>query len=261
MSPWSNEAPLRTSTPVLRRADRLRQTLIPSLLGARRHNEKLSNPTIELFEIAKAYLPRSGQLPEEKRLLGLTSGRGYHEVKGAIEAVVERVAPRVELAVKPCDLTLLDPTRAGALTLDGRKFGFIGELSPEGRAPFELRGAVAVAEIDVDMLIAAADLVAVAQPLSPYPPISRDLNVVFEEAARWAEVERIVRAEGGGTLESVEYQDTYRNPDRIGAGKTSVVFSLQLRSASGTLTSEEADAVRDRIVAALEKQLGGALRT
>jgi phenylalanyl-tRNA synthetase beta chain len=246
---------------VLRRADRLRQTLVPSLLGARRHNEKLSNSSIELFEIAKAYLPRAGQLPEEKRLLALSSGRGYHEAKGAIEAVVERVAPRAKLAVEPCELDLLDSTRAGALTLDGAKFGFLGELSPEGRAPFELRGPTTVAEIDLDMLVAAAELIPQAQALSPYPPIGRDLNIVFEEAVRWAEVERIVRAEGGETLESVEYQDTYRNPERIGAGKKSVVFSFALRSGTGTLTSEEADAVRDRIVAALTKQLGGALRT
>src|SRR5690606_39037765 len=47
IQPWSDEAPLRASTAVLRRADCLRQTLVPSLLTARRHNEKLSNPTIE----------------------------------------------------------------------------------------------------------------------------------------------------------------------------------------------------------------------
>jgi phenylalanyl-tRNA synthetase beta chain len=134
-------------------------------------------------------------------------------------------------------------------------------LSPEGRALFELRGSTTVAEIDVDMLIAAAELVPQAKALSPYPPIGRDLNIVFDEAVRWAEVERIVRAEGGETLESLEYQDTYRNPERIGGGKKSVVFSFALRSASGTLTSEEADAVRDRIVAALTRQLGGTLRS
>ena len=104
-------------------------------------------------------------------------------------------------------------------------------------------------------------LVPTVQALSPYPSIDRDLNIVFEEGVRWADVERIVRAHGGAALEEVAYQDTYRNPERIGAGKKSVVFSLRLRSASGTLTSEEADAVRDRIVKELEKQLGGALRT
>ena len=43
---------------MLRRADRLRRSLVPSLLGARRTNESLANPAIELFEIAHVYLPQ-----------------------------------------------------------------------------------------------------------------------------------------------------------------------------------------------------------
>ena len=60
-SPWTDAPPLVTSMPVLRRADRLRRSLVPSLLGARRTNETLANPMIELFETAKIYLPRAGQ--------------------------------------------------------------------------------------------------------------------------------------------------------------------------------------------------------
>ncbi len=156
---------------------------------------------------------------------------------------------------------MLDDIRAGTLKLNGTTFGFIGELSAAGKQKFELRGAATVAEVDLEPLIAAATLIPAAQALSPYPPIARDLNVVFDEAVRWAAVERIVRDAGGELVEAVEYQDTYRNPERIGAGHKSVVFSLQLRSATGTLTNEEADAVRDRIVAALGKELGGTLRT
>ena len=43
-SPWTAAAPLRSSMPVLRRADRLRRSLVPSLLGARQTNESLANP-------------------------------------------------------------------------------------------------------------------------------------------------------------------------------------------------------------------------
>ena len=54
--------------PVLRRADRLRRSIVPSLLGARRTNESLSNPEIELFETAQVYLPQAdGGLPAEER--------------------------------------------------------------------------------------------------------------------------------------------------------------------------------------------------
>ena len=57
-APGPREPALRSSMPVLRRADRLRRSLVPSLLGARQTNESLANPTIELFEMAKVYLPQ-----------------------------------------------------------------------------------------------------------------------------------------------------------------------------------------------------------
>ena len=52
--------------PVMRGADCLRRSLVPSLLAVRRTNESLANAEIELFEIAKVYLPQGGELPHEE---------------------------------------------------------------------------------------------------------------------------------------------------------------------------------------------------
>ena len=68
-SPWTDAAPLISLIPVLRGADRLRTSLVPSLLAARRSNEALGNDPIELFEIARVYLPRVDQLPEEAQMI------------------------------------------------------------------------------------------------------------------------------------------------------------------------------------------------
>lgn len=260
IQPWSDEAPLRASTAVLRRADCLRQTLVPSLLTARRHNEKLSNPTIELFEIANVYLPIAGEIPQQKRLLAITSGGGFLELKGVLEALVARIAPSQELQVGEVEYPLLDDARQCRLRLGEHTLGYLGELSKAGRDRFELRGGSTVAEIDVEILIAAAELAPTATPLSPYPPVGRDVNIVVNESVRWAEVERLVRDAGGDLIESIQFQETYRDPQRLGAGKKSLLFSMQLRSSAGTLTNEEADGVRERIVAILSQQVGGELR-
>jgi phenylalanyl-tRNA synthetase beta chain len=260
IQPWSEAPPLRASTPVLRRADRLRQTLVPSLLAARRHNEKLSNQTIELFEMANAYLPVEGQLPQQKRLLAITSGGGFLEVKGVIEALAARVAPSLPLDVGEVNYSLLDDAKQCRLRLGEHPLGYLGELSDAGRERFELRGGSTVAEIDLDMLVALAELVPRAEPLSPYPPVSRDLNIVVPESVRWAAVEQLARTAGGEWLEAVEYRETYRDPKRLGDGCKSLLFSIQLRSATGTLTNEQADATRDRIVALLAEQLKAELR-
>jgi phenylalanyl-tRNA synthetase beta chain len=259
--PWTDQPPLRASTPVLRRADHLRQTLVPSLLAARRHNEKVANPGAELFEIAHVYLPQSGALPQEKRVLAIVSGGGFLEVKGVIEALVERLAPSRRLDVGESAYELLDEIRQCRLRLGDHAFGFLGELGAAGKQRFELRWPTTVAEIDLDLLAAVAELIPAATPLSPYPPVGRDINIVVPESVRWGEVAALVRETGGELVEAVEYQETYRHPERVGAGKKSLMFSLQLRSATGTLTNEAADAARDRIVSVLSQQVGALLRT
>ena len=111
------------------------------------------------------------------------------------------------------------------------------------------------------MLIDAAVLVRRAAELSPFPPVGRDLNIVVDEQVPWANVEKIVLGGCDELLESLVFQEEFRSKDKLGPGKKSLLFSIQLRSDKGTLTNEQADEVRDKLVAKLGEQLGGQLRT
>ncbi|QDV72407.1 phenylalanine--tRNA ligase subunit beta [Botrimarina mediterranea] len=268
-APWSGavgvSGSLSTGMAVLRRANVLRQSVVPSLLACRRTNETLSNPVVELFEIAKVYLPREGQLPAEKRVLALSSGGGYLEMKGVIEGLVAAIAPAAELTVAPArgpdEGALLDGGRSAGYLLGGIPLCLFGEVSKAGRERFDLRGASSVAELDLGVLVAAAELVRTTKPLSNYPPVSRDLNIVVDEVTPWAAIETAARKAGGELVEQIAFtDDTFRDAKQLGEGKKSVVFRVQLRSTAGTLTSDQADAVMGRIVAALEGELGGKLR-
>lgn len=258
--PWTVAEPLATSTPVLRRANCLRQSLLPSLLAARRINETLFNNTIELFEIASVYLPRKSELPDQRRMLGVTSGGGFLELKGIVETLVAVIAPGALLAAKPFDSPFLTAGQGSELHLGGKLFGYLGMASQQAHEQFELRGETSVAELDLGVLIAAAVMIRRADELSPYPPVSRDLNIVVDETVIWSDVERIVRKLAGKLLEKLSFQEEYRSADKLGPGKKSLLFSIQLRSAEGTLTNEEADRVRDGVVAELASELGGQLR-
>ena len=263
-NPWpSSEASLlSTGTAVLRGAHCLRPSLSPSLLACRRTNETLSNPTIELFEIAKVYLPTAGDLPQEKRVLALTSGGGYLEIKAVVEALVEAIAPDSKLEVTPAQGDLLEGARSAGILLDGAAFCLMGELSTSGRDAFDLRGPASIAELDLGVIVRAARLVATTRSLSNYPPVARDLNVVVDESVLWEQIETIVLEEGGELLEQVTFgDDSYRDAKQLGENKKSVVFRLQLRSMTGTLKSDEADAVVERIMGRLTAGLGGQLRT
>ena len=265
--PWSQAAPLVTSTPVLRRSNALRQSLVPSLLGCRQQNLAMANQVVEQFEIAKVYLPQSDGLPDERRMLAVVSGRDFLATKGTLEAIVAEVAASNTLrTIEPTPEQRaqlgewVDRSRTAMLQLGDVSIGYLGELSSVGLDSLDLRGQVTVAEIDLAPLVTAAELIPRATSLVTYPAMTRDLNVVFDEKVRWADVERIARSAGEPLLESLSFQETYRDAQRLGQGKKSLLWGLTLRSAEGTLTNEQADATRDRILAQLGKELGGQLR-
>ncbi|QDT67234.1 Phenylalanine--tRNA ligase beta subunit [Planctomycetes bacterium MalM25] len=270
-TPWSNapgvSGALATGTAVLRRANVLRQSVTPSLLTCRRTNETLSNPIVELFEIAKVYLPREGALPAEKRVLALCSGGGFLELKGVVEELAGAVAPGAELEVTEAKGDLLDSARSAGVLLGGAPFCLLGELSEAGRGAFDLRGGASIAELDLDLLTSAAELVRQTKPLSTYPPVSRDLNVVVDESVAWSAIYSAAADAGGASdaatlVEAITFtDDSFRDAKQLGEGKKSVVFRVQLRSHEGTLTSEQADGVVEVIVGALKSQLGGELRS
>jgi phenylalanyl-tRNA synthetase beta chain len=259
-SPWTNSAALRSPTPILRRADRLRRSLIPSLLLARRTNESVGNLPAELFEIASVYLPRKNDLPQEELMLALSSGGDFLRVKGILEVILAALKTPLVLETTAFEHPLLQAGRAVELRLSGERLGYLGEVSAAGLKQFELRRATTVAEVRVAMFEQVARLIPHSADLSPYPAVVRDFNLVVDEAVSWGALERTLRATAGVMLEQVEYLDTYRDADRLGQGKKSLLFSLVLRGRENTLTSADADRVSDEVLDRCQKEHGAKLR-
>jgi phenylalanyl-tRNA synthetase beta chain len=260
MSPWTEAPPLRAQMPVIRGAHHLRRSLTPSLLAARRTNEALSNAEIELFEIAKVYLPRQGALPQEELMLSITSGRPYSAVKGMIEAIVRALTIATPLEAVESAVGLLDPAASCGFRFQDETLGFVGQLDADALRQFDLRGPTTVAELRLAPLMAVADLVPRAAIQSAYPAVTRDLNLVVDEAVRWADVAATVRTSGGPSFEALDYRDTYRDGERLGDKKKSLLLTITLRRAEGTLTGQQADQIRDQVVAACREKHGAELR-
>lgn len=260
-SPWTKNAALEASTSVIGTAKYLRRSLVPSLLGTCRTNEKVSNEPAELFEIAKVYLPRQGKLPEEPALLSLCSGGDFFSIKGALEALLSELKIQTEPEYRPTEKhELLDPHKACEVWLGKQRLGMLGEVSPAGLKAFELQKQVSVAEFWLDPLVEAAVLEPQFTPLPTFPASNRDLNIVVEEAIRWADLAKLVRREGGELLEGLEFREVYRNEKQLGPGKKSLLLTATFRSPESTLTTEQVDSVCKRVVDAIGSELGGQLR-
>jgi phenylalanyl-tRNA synthetase beta chain len=258
-SPWTQAPPIRSSMPMLRGADCLRRSLVPSLLESRRLNEAASNEVIELFETAKVYLPQQKGLPQEWWMLALTSGRSFREVKGVIEAILAALQIDLPLTAEPIKDAFLDSQQSCRLTLGDEILGILGLVSKQGRKLCGLRKATVVAELKLPVMTQLCQLIPQHRPLSEYPSIDYDFNFVVAERVRWAELEKSVKQAVGDLLERVQYQETYRDPDKDGPNTKRLLLSVRLRSLHETLSGEQADAVRQRIIHACQADHGAKL--
>ncbi|MFP6672876.1 MAG: phenylalanine--tRNA ligase subunit beta [Pirellulaceae bacterium] len=256
---WTSAAPLLSDTPMLKGADTLRTSLIPSLLEARRINQSLSNPVVELFETANIYLPSNEALPTEQWTLAVSSSKSFFDLKGLIETLVETLKIKESLEVTPCDSPLFTRGQGVQLELAGQTLGFMGDVSTASLKQFSLRSATSLLEVNLQILLDAACLVPQFVEPSAYPVITRDLNIILQDTVRWSQLSQVVNQAAGQFLESLQYQETYRDPDRDGEGTKRILFSLTLRSHERTLTGEEADQIRDDVVQAITTQLNGQL--
>ncbi len=259
LRPWTQAEPLRVQHSSRRQENCLRQSLLPSLLAARRLNEARGNEEIELFEIARVYLPRNGELPDEPLHVGIVADPDLERVKGYADAVLEELGLLDRVSVAATRMAGLADGLAGELTLEGQRVGVIGTVSPAVVKFFDLRRPCCVVELALEPLLKAARLVPTFQPFSPYPAITRDFSFIVAEEITWAQIAETVRGAAKAHLESIQFKEIYRGKP-VPRGKKSVHFRVVFRSAQRTLTSEEIDAVQEAIIRAVCERLGAELR-
>jgi phenylalanyl-tRNA synthetase beta chain len=260
LEPGTAAAPIQVEHSSRKRENALRQSLVPSLLAARSHNEAHGNPDAELFEIANVYRPRPGAvLPEEPTLLGLVSGRDYFGLKGVVEAVLARLHLDGELVVRPASVAGFAAGRGAELLLGDAHLGYLGEVDRARLDALELRAASTAAELRFDVLVARAELVPRYRPLPPFPAVARDLSLVVPGDLAWSALADVASKAAGSSLEAVSYLDTFRGGN-LAAGSQSVHFGLRFRHPERTLTGEEVDRAVKAVVDACAGRFGATLR-
>ena len=238
----------------------LRQSLIPSLLVVRRDNERYGNFQTRLFEIASVYLAATpGDPTAEPRRLGLVSGQTFVEFKGTLETLACRINPHVVVTVRSSDMACFVPGRGAELLLNGKRWGWVGELSRDVTDKLDLRDTVIAAELDIALLEELANLVPTFAELPRFPSISRDLNFVLDEATTWDQLVEVARATAGPTYDASSFGGQYRG-QQIPANKKSYILTVSFRALDRTLTSDEVDTAVKSIIAACSTKLGATLR-
>ena len=233
----------------------LRTTLLEGLVDTTRRNVHAGNEGIALFELALVYLPSGGPLPEERwRVGGIVDG-GYFRAKGAVEALHD--ALHIEASFARAQEPFLHPgkgARIGGAQPGSESWGWAGELHPT-----LLDGTWGAFELDLENLLAGVPERILYEDVITYPAVRQDLAFVVDEDVPAGELVAAARAAAGPELHEARVFDVYRG-DQVGPGRKSVAIRVAFRSSDRTLSDEDAQALRARIVSALAARFGAELR-
>ena len=95
--------------------------------------------------------------------------------------------------------------------------------------------------------------------VSKYPPVRRDLAVIFDEDTPYQAILDAVNAKKPDAVAEFSVFDIYRGPG-IESGKKSLAFRMLVQDTHKTMTDAEVDSAVSEIIKILQNQFNAKLR-
>ena len=270
---------LRLANPIAADLSAMRPSLLPGLLAAAGRNVARGAADVALFEVGQIFLgdgegdqriAAAGLRRGTARLSG--SGRhwagaaapvGVHDAKADAVALLAALGVAVAgIQVVPGGPETLHPGRSMTFRIGKTSIGHCGEVHPEVLRRLDVPGPVAVFEIVLDALPAPKARPTKARPklvLSDLQPVERDFAFVVDRAVPAADLVGAAQGADRALVAEISVFDVYEGKG-VPDGRKSVALAVTLQPKEKTLTESEIEAVGKRIVEAVAKRTGAALR-
>ena len=263
----------------------MRQTLLFGGLESIVRNANRKNPNLRFFEFGNCYhyrAEKSGEgedvLPikaysEEMHLALWVTGKrvegswihqnedsSFYELNAYVQNILARLGvPQGMLVCEKSDSSIF----SSGLTLKnrgGKKFVELGVVSHKLQKDFGIQNPVYYADLNWSALMKAIRKNKVEYTeISKYPAVSRDLALLIDKQVEFAQIEQIARQSERKLLKKVELFDVYEGKN-LPEGKKSYAVNFILQDEQKTMGDKQIDAIMQKIIQNLKKQLNAELR-
>jgi phenylalanyl-tRNA synthetase beta chain len=251
----------------------LRTSLVPGLLRSLRYNGARALTDVALFEIGRVFhhrhWPEDSRVPDQPERLafavtGAFGPRGFEDSARPADvhtatALWRLLAKgmRLDFELRPGVHPGFHPGRTADVYVEGQHIGHVGEIHPVTAAAYDLEGRVAAGELNISPIIAPLPDWQIVEP-SGYPPVAFDLAFEVDDEVPAAALLRATVAPHAAQLEDARVFDEYRGAN-LPPGRKSLAISYVFRAPDHTLTTDEAAALRNDLIAAAQS-VGATLR-
>ncbi|MEM9015319.1 MAG: phenylalanine--tRNA ligase subunit beta [Pseudomonadota bacterium] len=271
---WLSAAGLILANPIASDLGAMRPSILPNLIAAAQRNADRGRGDLAFFEAAPIY---HGDAPEDQAFAvgGIRRSdppRHWRGERPKIDAFTAKADALLALrsAGAPIDsLQTTDdppdwyhPGRAGVLRLGKQALAHFGEVHPRVLAAMDVDGPLFAFEAFPDAIPEAKRKAAKTRPamdISDFPPVKRDFAFLVDVTTPAQNLVKAVRGADKKLIVDVRLFDIYEG-EGVPDDKRSVAIEVTLQPRNKTMTDDEIDAVSSRIIAQVEKAVGGVLR-
>ena len=285
-SPTSSTSPtstlVRIMNPLSTDLNVMRQTLLFGGLESIQHNVNRKRQNLRFFEFGNVYTfspekenqddPMQAYKEQYHAALWVTGKRvegswahqnedtTYYELSAYVENILRRIGVKPGMLVRKKSEN--DVFSAG-MTIEnrgGKKLVEMGIITRKLQKQFGLDNPVYYAELNWTALMKVIKKNEVLYTEVPkFPAVSRDLALLVDNSVEFAQIEQIARQTEKKLLKKVELFDVYEG-DKLPAGKKSYAVNFILQDEEKTMGDKQIDAIMQKLIANIKKQLGAELR-
>ena len=260
----------------------MRQTLLFGGLESIQHNVNRKRQNLRFFEFGNVYTydpekqnddnPMQAYKEQYHCSLLITGKRvegswahanedsSIYELRAYVINIIRRIGvSQNQLVVKKSDNDIFS-TGVTIENRGGKKLYELGIISKKLLKQFGLENPVYYAELNWTALMKIAKKNEVLYTEVPkFPAVSRDLALLVDNSVEFAQIEQIARQTEKKLLKNVELFDVYEG-DKLPAGKKSYAVNFILQDNEKTMGDKQIDAIMQKLIANLKKQLNAELR-
>jgi phenylalanyl-tRNA synthetase beta chain len=260
----------------------MRQTLIYGGLESISHNVNRRNSNLRFFELGNVYhyYPEKQnaddpmQAYEEQSHLALwltgkrISGSWAHqdedtscyELSAYVENIFRRIGLKTDATVRKKSENSVFATGISIVTRSGKLLGEMGVVKKTVQKKFGIDTPIFYAELNWTQLMKSTKKSEVTFTEVPkFPSVSRDLALLVDNSVEFAQIEQIARRTEKKLLKKVELFDVYEGKN-LPSGKKSYAVNFILQDEERTMGDKQIDAVMQKLIVQLKKQLNAELR-
>ncbi len=260
----------------------MRQSLLFGGLESIMRNANRKNPNLRFFEFGNCYVhdeqKRNDENPmqayKEENHLGLwitgkriegswihpNEGSTFYELKSYVDLILRRIGMPQGMLVTSKSQNDIFATGLTIMNRGGKVFVEMGIVSKAIQHKADIDNDVFFADINWTQVTKAVKNASVDfHELSRFPAVSRDLALLLDKNIEFAQIEQIARQTEKKLLRSVELFDVYEGKN-LPAGKKSYAVNFILQDDQKTLNDKQIEAIMNKLITNLKKQLGAELR-